>query len=306
MFEVSRQAITVFSFPIHFYGIIIVLGVYLAILLAEKREIKMGFPRETVLSIALWALPAAIIGARVYYVLFNFDEYKGNLVSVFNIRGGGMAIYGGLIAGVMAGFIYAKKKKLSFIKLFDLAAPSIALGQAIGRWGNFINYEAYGAKIENPALWFFPVSVFIPSQNAYFAAAFFYESAWCFLIVILCLIFEKKRLFKFPGAEAYFYIAMYAFERMIVEGLRTDSLYLGPVRVSQLLSVLALLVVSMLCFSKNKKRMPLIFSSGIAFFGIFLSILYALPYPVLIVSAAAALSVCLIHIFSFKGAYPEQ
>ena len=120
------------------------------------------------------------------------------------------------------------------------------------------------------------------------------------------MLSEKKHLFKFPGAEAYFYIAMYAFERMIVEGLRTDSLYLGPVRVSQLLSVLALLVVSMLCFSKNKKRMPLIVSSGIAFFGIFLSILYALPYPVLIVSAAAALSVCLIHIFSFKGAYPEQ
>ncbi|MBQ6716320.1 MAG: prolipoprotein diacylglyceryl transferase, partial [Clostridia bacterium] len=100
MFSISRQAITIFSFPIHFYGIIIVLGVYLAIRLAEKREIKMGFPRETVLSIALWALPAAIVGARIYYVLFNFDEYKGNLVSVFNIRGGGMAIYGGLIAGV--------------------------------------------------------------------------------------------------------------------------------------------------------------------------------------------------------------
>lgn len=306
MFEVSRQAITVFSFPIHFYGIIIVLGVYLAILLSEKREVKMGFEKETVLSIALWALPAAVVGARIYYVLFNFDEYRGDLVSIFNIRSGGMAIYGGLIAGVLAGYLYAKKKKLSFIKLFDLIAPSIALGQAIGRWGNFINYEAYGVKIENPQLWFFPVSVFIPSKNAYFAATFFYESAWCFVIVMLCLIFEKKRLFRFSGAEAYFYIAMYAFERMIVEGLRTDSLYLGPLRVSQLISAIALLTVALLIFAKNKKRMPHFIFAGLAFLGIFLSVSGLLPYPVLIASGAIALSVCLIQLFSYTSAVPEE
>ncbi len=300
MFSISRQAITVFSFPIHFYGIIIVLGVYLAILLAEKREMKMGFEKETVLSIALWALPAAVIGARIYYVLFNFDEYRGNLVSIFNIRAGGMAIYGGLIAGVLTGFFYAKRKKLSFIKLFDLAAPSIALGQAIGRWGNFINYEAYGVKIENPALWFFPVSVFIPSESAYFAATFFYESAWCFLIVILCLIFEKKHLFRFPGAEAYFYIAMYAFERLIVEELRTDSLYLGPVRISQLVSLVALFVVTLLILSKNKsgRRAPLIVLALIAFAAIGLCISGYFPYSVLVVSGLIALSISLFGVFA--------
>ena len=299
MFEISRQAITVFSFPIHFYGIIIVLGVYLAIMLAEKREVKMGFEKETVLSIALWALPAAVIGARVYYVLFNFDEYRANIVSIFNIRAGGMAIYGGLIAGVLAGFLYAKRKKLSFMKLFDLAAPSIALGQAIGRWGNFINYEAYGMKIENPALWFFPVSVFIPSENAYFAATFFYESAWCFLIVILCLIFEKKRLFKFPGAEAYFYIAMYAFERMLVEGLRTDSLYLGSIRISQLVSAIALLTVTILIVLKNKsgKRAPLLILALFAFAAIGLCLSGFFPHWVLLLSGLAALAVSLFGIF---------
>ena len=299
MFSISRQAITVFSFPIHFYGIIIVLGVYLAIMLAEKREVGMGFEKETVLSIALWALPSAIIGARIYYVLFNFDEYRGNLVSIFNIRAGGMAIYGGLLAGIFAGLIYAKKKKLSFIKLFDLAAPSIALGQAIGRWGNFINYEAYGVKIENPALWFFPVSVFIPSENAYFAATFFYESAWCFLIVVLSLIFERKRLFQFAGAETYFYIAMYAFERMIVEGLRTDSLYLGPIRISQLVSAVALFAVCLLIISKNKsgKRAPLLILSLFAFAAIGLSLSSFFPYPVLLVSGLVVLAVCLFGIF---------
>lgn len=299
MFDISRKAVTLFGFDIHFYGIIIVVGVYLAILLSEKREEKMGFQKETVLSLALWALPAAIICARMYYVLFNFDEYRGDIVSIFNIRSGGMAIYGGLIGGILAGFLYAKGKKLSFIKLFDLAAPSMALGQAIGRWGNFINQEAYGIEITNPNLWFFPISVFIPSENSYFAATFFYESAWCFLIVILCLLFEKKRLFKFPGAETCFYISMYAFERMIVEGLRMDSLYLGPVRVSQLLSAIALLGVFLILLTKRKniKRLPLAILGLSAFSAIVLSVSGLLPFFVLIISGAIALSVCLSMIF---------
>ena len=301
MFTVSRQAITVFGFSIHFYGIIIVLGIYLAILLSEKREEKMGFPKETVLSIALRALPAAVIGARIYYVLFNFDEYKSHLVSIFNIRGGGMAIYGGLIAGIGAGYLYAKRKNLSFIKLFDLAAPSIALGQAIGRWGNFINSEAYGAKILNPDLWFFPIAVFIPAENAYFAATFFYESAWCFLIVILCLLFERKRLFRFDGAEAYFYIVMYAFERLIVEGLRTDSLYLGPLRISQLVSGIALFVVTSLILAemKSSKRMLPVILAGFAFAVLGLSLAGIVPYACLIVSGLTLCVTCLFGIFSF-------
>lgn len=301
MFSISRQAVTLFGFPVHFYGIIIVFGVYLAILLSEKREEKMGFEKETVLSIALWALPAAIVMARLYYVLFNFDEYRGNLVSIFNIRAGGMAIYGGLIGGVFAGYAYAKRKKLSFIKLFDLAAPSIALGQAIGRWGNFVNQEAYGIEISNPRLQFFPISVFIERENAYFAATFFYESAWCFLIVILCLLFEKKRLFKFSGSETFFYISMYAFERMIVEGLRTDSLYFGRIRISQLLSVLALFTVVFLLIVKRKKSsgkcLPLVIYALVAFAAVVLCMFSALPYAVLIFAGTLALCICLIEIF---------
>lgn len=302
MISISQKAITLLGFDIHFYGIIIVFGVYLAICLSEKREEKMGFEKDTVLSLALWALPAAIVCARIYYVLFNFDEYRSNLVSVFNIRGGGMAIYGGLIGGILTGFILAKRKKLSFIKLFDLAAPSMALGQAIGRWGNFVNREAYGMKISNPDLWFFPVSVFIPSENAYFAATFFYESAWCFLIVFLCLYFEKKRFFRFPGAEACFYVSMYAFERMIVEGLRMDSLYLGSVRVSQLLSILALFAVFMIVLFKRKsgRRLPLAALGLTAFTLIALSVSGLLPYSVLIASGAAALFICMYGIFIKK------
>ena len=148
-------------------------------------------------------------------------------------------------------------------------------------------------------MWFFPISVFIPAENAYFAATFFYESAWCFLIVALCLLFEKKRLFKFAGAEAFFYISMYAFERMIVEGLRTDSLYLGSVRVSQLLSVMALLTVSVIVLHKNKsgKRLPLVICSAAAFAVIALSISGLVPYAFLLFSGAAALSVCLYALF---------
>ncbi len=299
MISISQKAITLFGFDIHFYGIIIVIGVYLAILLSEKREEKMGFEKETVLSLSLWALPAAIICARIYYVLFNFDEYKSNLVSVLDIRSGGMAIYGGLIGGILTGFLFAKRKKLSFIKLFDLAAPSMALGQAIGRWGNFVNREAYGIRITNPDLWFFPVSVFIPSENAYFAATFFYESAWCFLIVLLCLIFEKKHLFRFPGAEACFYASMYTFERMIVEGLRMDSLYLGPVRISQLLSAIVLFAVFMMVLLKRKRgrRLSLAAVGIVAFSAIALSLSGILSSFVLIASGAIALLICLYGIF---------
>ncbi|MBQ5771057.1 MAG: prolipoprotein diacylglyceryl transferase, partial [Clostridia bacterium] len=224
--------------------------------------------------------------------------YRGNLVSILNIRAGGMAIYGGLIGGAAAGLVFAGRKKLSFIKLFDLAAPSIALGQAIGRWGNFINQEAFGVRISNPALCFFPLSVYIPSENAYFAATFFYESAWCFLIVFLCLLFEKKRLFRFPGAEACFYVSMYAFERMLVEGLRTDSLYLGPVRISQLLSVIALFAVFFLLFIRRKrlKRLPCAASGIQALCAIPLSMAGILPGFVLIVSGAALLAACIYEI----------
>lgn len=153
-----------------------------------------------------------------------------------------MAIYGGLIAGVLGGWLYARVKKLSFWKLADLVAPSIALGQAIGRWGNFVNQEAHGALVENPALQFFPVSVSIGGEWYY--ATFFYESMWCLLIVAALLWAERRNRFLRQGDEFLAYAFLYALERAVVEGMRTDSLYWGAMRVSQGLSLFAAAVVA--------------------------------------------------------------
>lgn len=241
--EVTRTAIRLFELEIHWYGVLIVAGIGLGVWLAWKREGRMGLPRETVLDLALVCVPLALVGARAYYVVFSLDEFIGRpWWKVFAVWEGGMAIYGGLIAGVLGGWLYARAKKLSFWKLADLVAPSIALGQAIGRWGNFVNQEAHGALVENPALQFFPVSVSIGGEWYY--ATFFYESMWCLLIVAALLWAERRNRFLRQGDEFLAYAFLYALERAVVEGMRTDSLYWGAMRVSQGLSLFAAAVVA--------------------------------------------------------------
>ena len=237
MIRVSRTAIELFGWSIHWYGVLIVAGIALGVLLALAREKRYGLPKDTSLDLALACIPAAILGARLYYVAFSWKSYAGGpWWRVFAVWEGGMAIYGGVLAGVLAGAIYARARKLSFRTLTDLAAPCIALGQAVGRWGNFVNQEAHGGWVANPALRFFPMAVEIGGDWYY--ATFFYESAWCFFIVVVLLLAERKWR-PAPGGIFLGYVFLYGLERGMVEGLRTDSLMLGPFRVSQLLSLLA-------------------------------------------------------------------
>lgn len=251
MVEAGRTSVEVFGLRIHWYGALIVLGIALAVALAWARERKKGLPRETTLDLALVCVPASIVGARAYFVAFSWENYaQGPWWKVFAIWEGGMAIYGGILAGVLAGWIYARAKKLSFPRLLDLVAPCIPLGQAIGRWGNFINQEAHGALVTNPALQFFPAAVQI--EGEWYYATFFYESAWCFLIAAVLLILERKRFFRREGDEFAAYVLLYALERAVVEGLRTDSLYLGGMRVSQGLSLLAAFLVALMWARRAK------------------------------------------------------
>jgi len=251
LFEFSRDSITVMGFSVHYYGILIALGALLGVILAMKREKKLGFPKDTVIDIALICIPSAIICARLYYVIFEWELYRGNLLSIFDLRSGGLAIYGGIIGGLLSGYFVARYKKLSFLALADLAAPSMALGQAIGRWGNFFNQEAYGRAIENPALHFFPMGVFIESDGLWHYATFFYESIWCFLIVIALLTASRRGLFRKRGDCLLWYVFLYGIERAAVEGLRTDSLYLGPVRISQLVSLTVIICVAVIFACRN-------------------------------------------------------
>lgn len=251
MFEISRSACTLFGFEFHWYGLTIALGVLAAVLLACGREKKFGFKQDTVLNVVLIAVPVAILCARLYYVLFSWGYYSAHPREILNIRQGGLAVYGGLIGGLTTGWIYCRVKKLSFLRAMDLVAPSLALGQAIGRWGNFFNQEAYGAAVLNPGLQFFPLAVFIDGSGWHWAT-FFYESLWCALIAAFILLAQRKDFFRRKGDAFGAYILLYGLERALVEGLRTDSLYLGPIRVSQMLSLgLVLFVCAVLARRKG-------------------------------------------------------
>ena len=250
----TPTALVAFGLTIHWYGVIIAAGMALAVALACARERRMGLPRETAVDLALLGIPAAIVCARLYYVLFSWEAYAKEPIRALYIWEGGMAIYGGIIGGVLAGFFYARRKRLPFLKLADLAAPSIALGQAVGRWGNFVNQEAYGRAVGHDWQRHFPIGVLIQADGQWHYATFFYESAWCFLIVAALLFAERKGRFRRDGELFGTYVFLYALERALVEGLRIDSLYLGPVRVSQLLSLVALLACAAVTLLRNAKK----------------------------------------------------
>lgn len=237
-------AFRVFGIEVKWYGILIVLGVALGMLLCSRREKRFSLPKDTTVNLILIALPLALVCARAYYVIFSWDYYSAHPDRILSVRDGGLAIYGGLLGGMLGAFLYARHAKIPFMQLADLAAPALALGQCIGRWGNFVNQEAYGNPVTDPAWQFFPAAVYIEREGGYFQATFFYESAWCFLIVLFLLLAEKRGWFRKRGDEFLAYALLYAVERAVVEGLRSDSLYWDGIRVSQLLSLLIALAIA--------------------------------------------------------------
>ncbi|MBR3505191.1 MAG: prolipoprotein diacylglyceryl transferase [Clostridia bacterium] len=290
--EISRIAFTVLGFPIYWYGLLIAVGLVLGVLTASLREKKLGLKKDTALDFLLWALPAALICARAYYVAFTWPHYAGHPLSVFNFREGGLAIYGGVIGGILAALAYTRWKKIPFGALADLCAPALALGQAIGRWGNFFNQEAYGVAQSDPALQFFPLSVFIEADGLWHAATFFYESAWCFAVFAALLLFEKKGAFKRRGDLFAAYLYLYAAERVVVEGLRMDSLMLGALRVSQLLSAALMLGALAYILPRARRRGDraiALFCAAALAVGALAACVHLAPLPVQL--ALAALSV---------------
>lgn len=249
---------------IYWYGALIVLGVIMAYVLCSHEAKRRGYHKDCVIDLCLICVPLGAIFARIYYILFSLDTFIrpgmsfGETVwGIINIRDGGLAIYGAIIGGVIGMLIYSRIKKMHFLSLTDLVLPTVALAQAIGRWGNFFNQEAYGRVISEGFPPYFPLAVKIdechqaccaglPSNlgNIHYAT-FFYESCWCLLIFAALWFFVRKHT-KNRGDITMTYLIMYGFERMIVEGLRTDSLMLGSIRVSQLLS--ALLVIFGMAF----------------------------------------------------------
>ncbi len=220
-------AFEIFGFQIRWYGIFIATGLLLATLLILKRAKKLGFEEDTIIDLVIVCMPSAIIGARMYYVLFNWSYYQGDIMKMINIRGGGLAIHGGVIAGVLAGWIYTRIKKLDFTKLIDICAPGLILGQAIGRWGNFFNNEAHGGPTDLP--W----GIMVEGQKVH--PTFFYEFVWNLLVLGVLLKYRDSK--KFDGEIFLLYLGLYSVGRFFIEGMRTDSLMLGPLRMAQVISI---------------------------------------------------------------------
>jgi len=247
-FTISRVAFTIFGIEIYWYGIFIALafalGVWISVSLAKKNDVNP----DNLIDLILWAAPVAIICARLYYVLFSLDLYD-NFLDIINLRDGGVAIYGAVIGAVITTLIYCKIKKLNSLKMVDVAAPALLLGQAIGRWGNFVNQEAFGSETSLP----WRMRIYISGIATDVHPTFLYESLWNLIgFIILMLLFKKR---KYIGQIFLTYIAWYGFGRMIIEGLRTDSLMIfDSIRVSQVLAGLSLIISIILMFVLNKNQ----------------------------------------------------
>lgn len=231
--------VSVLGIQVYYYAVIIAAGFLLAILYILKRRDAFGLTQDNVLDMFIICVPSGIIGARLYYVLFNPTDYfgAGKWLNIFNVRQGGLAIYGGVIAAVIAVLIYSRKKTIPTAVFFDVGALGLLIGQAVGRWGNFINREAYGAETDVP--WRMGLSSV--GSTVYVHPTFLYESLWNIIGFILIHIFSK-RYRKYDGQLFLLYLAWYGFGRFWIEGLRTDSLYLFDtnLRFSQLVAALSM------------------------------------------------------------------
>lgn len=235
-------AFNLLGIPIRWYGILISSGMIIGIFLAASNCKIKEISYDNMMDIVLIALPSAIIGARLYYVLFNLSYYSSHPLEIINIREGGLAIHGGLIFAFIAAYIYKKRKNINFLKYADAAAPSIIIAQAIGRWGNFFNQEAHGGEVSYDFIKHFPA--FIQKgmyiDGVYYHPTFLYESIWNLIVFVVLMILVRK--VKKDGVAFFTYVGLYSIGRCIIEGLRTDSLMLGPIRVAQLVSLTGVLI----------------------------------------------------------------
>lgn len=254
--HVDSTAFTVFGASVTWYGVIITLGMLLAMIYAFSRMRSFGIDSDRAIDGVIGGVIGGIIGARIYYVAFHWSEYSGDWKSIINIRGGGLAIYGGVIGALLVGSIVCKLRKVRLLPMFDVVSLGFLIGQCIGRWGNFTNHEAFGGNTDglfgmssgHIQSWIaqnYADGSVVPDRPVH--PCFFYESVWCLLGFILLHIISKK-FRKFDGQIFLMYIVWYGAGRFFIEGLRTDSLYIGTVKVSQAVALICVAVgIVLLC-----------------------------------------------------------
>lgn len=266
------RSFSVFGFTIAFYGLIIGIGVMAGLLAVTRIAKKTGQNPDDYWDLAIWGILFGVVGARLYYVAFSWDDYKDNLLNIFKLRSGGLAIYGGVIAAYITLYVWCRIKKKSMALVGDTAMPGLILGQAIGRWGNFMNREVFGdyynglfsmqlpvSDVRDPSDITEKIASHIPAGANYINVhpTFLYESVWNLLVFVLLLVYRKHK--KFDGEICLLYLGGYGIGRFIIEGIRTDTLFVPgtTVPVSQVLAlgmVVAAIGIDILVRVRLKKR----------------------------------------------------
>lgn len=265
--EIDPTAFTLFGIDFQWYGLIITFGLLLALIYGFRNMVRIGIDPDRAIDAVIGGIIGGIVGARAYYVIFNWHEFEGDVLSIFNTRGGGLAIYGGIIGALLVGGIVAKCRKVRLFPLLDIVGVGFLLGQGIGRWGNFVNQEAFGSNTDSlfcmtgGRIQSWIASTYTAagdtSLNPNYAVhpCFLYESAWCLLgFVLLAAVSRKWR--RFDGQIFLMYLGWYGLGRFFFEGLRSDSLMIGTLRVSQVLAALCVVfsvVMLIVCGSKVKR-----------------------------------------------------
>lgn len=253
----NEIAFSIGNFQIYWYSLFIIIGVIIAYILVKLESKRLMINKDFIFNLMFWTIIFGIIGARLYYVLFKFSLYKDHLVDILKIWQGGLAIHGGIIAGLITMYIYCKKYNMRLLRMTDIVVPGLIIAQGIGRWGNFFNQEAYGSRValstlEN--LKIIPDFVIKGMEigNIYYHPTFYYEFLWCVLGFILLLIIRKFKYIKIGQLTAV-YMMWYGIGRFFIEGLRTDSLMIGGFRMAQIVSVVMFIVGLILTMLLSRK-----------------------------------------------------
>ena len=253
----NRVAFNIFGFNVYYYSLCILLGVIEAYILITREGKKQGLPKEFISDLIFYTLIIGILGARVYYCVFNLDYYLANPSEILKIYNGGLAIHGGVIAGLIFVYFYTKKKNVSFIRILDIVAPAVIIAQSFGRWGNFFNQEAYGGITTYQNLKNMHIPEFIINgmhiEGKYYYPTFFFESIWCLIGFIILMIARRNKNLR-KGFQIGFYFIWYGIGRFFIEALRTDSLMFFGLKIAQIVSLIGIIIgIIIIVTNRNKK-----------------------------------------------------
>ncbi len=256
----NPEIFSIGNFSIRWYSVLILVGIIVAFLLADRESKKFDLPKDFVFDLGFWVVLFGIIGARLYYVIFNFSAYIADPLKIFAVWKGGLAIHGGILGGLITLLVYCKIRKVKPFRMTDIIVPGLIIAQAIGRWGNFFNGEAHGPATTLANLQNLHIPEFIINgmniKGIYYHPTFLYESLWCLIGFIVLLLVRRYYKYLKTGQLTCVYLMWYSVGRLFIESLRTDSLMLGNFKVAQLISilmfVLGFIFFVYLCFNKLK------------------------------------------------------